>query len=51
MGEFGYGICSVCGRNELTKYKTKYGRLICIYCTERPSDAIMEKSELYGCKK
>lgn len=48
MDEFGHGICSVCGRNELIKYKTKYGGLICCYCAERPSDAIMEKSKLYG---
>ena len=48
MDEFGYGICSVCERNELIKYKTKYGRLICCYCAERPSDAIMEKGTYLG---
>lgn len=47
MGE--YAICSVCGRNGSIKYTTKYGRLICFDCAERPSDAIMEKSNVrYG---
>lgn len=43
MDEYGYDICSVCGRRGLIKYKTKYGRLICVNCAARPSDTIMEK--------
>ncbi len=39
----GYGICFACGRNGLIKYKTKYGRIICVHCAERPSDDIMKK--------
>ena len=44
--KFGYDICSVCGRRELIKYRTKYGRLICVYCAARPSDYIMEKLQI-----
>lgn len=44
--ELGYDTCAICGRNELIKYKTKYGRLVCIHCAERPSDPIMERLNL-----